>query len=106
MFYCFSADPTYTLGISSQVFYKNNESRTEIYYENIIQFEGKFKAELFDLLKKFLTISDFVIRYQDDYEIYATGKFEARYRSRFLFFFNTQEFNCLYDLKKILKITK
>jgi len=90
----------------SQVHYKSNEEHTEMYYENILQFDERSIIELHELTKKFLKINDYNIRYEDDNEIYATGIFETKYRGWFLFFYNTREFNCLYDLKISLKDNK
>lgn len=83
----------------AQVHYKSNDTKTEMYYENILNFKGKSKKDLHDLVMKYLAVNNYTIQYNDDNEIYATGKFETRYRGRFLVFMSTNEFNCLYDLK-------
>jgi hypothetical protein len=90
----------------SQVHYKSNENHTEMYYENILSFDGKPINELHELTKKFFMVNGYNIRYEDENEIYATGNFETKYRGWFLFFFNTKEFNCLFDLKISLKDNK
>ena len=86
----------------SQVHYKNNEEKTEIYYENIIEFKDKTKKELHELIKKYLIVNNFTILYEDDNDIYTTGKMETKYRSGF----KTRPFNCLYDLKISFKDKK
>jgi len=90
----------------AQIHYKINDSKTDIYYENIIDFSDKNKNELIELTKKYLIVNDFNIIYEDEHDIYAIGKFETKYRGWFLMFFNTNDFNCLYDLKLSFKDNK
>ncbi len=94
----------------SQVHYKSNESKTEMFYENVIDFKGKTKKELYELIKKHLIINDFPIRYEDDNDtysdIYSTGKLETKYRGHAGFFFSTTDFNCVYDLQISVKEEK
>ncbi|SIS86163.1 hypothetical protein SAMN05421766_104450 [Zobellia uliginosa] len=94
------------INLSAQETVYQVDNNNHIFFEEVIEFPNRSKKELSDEITKYLKVNDFTIQYQDENEIYATGKFDARYRGHFLIFFNTKEFNCVYDLKINLKDNK
>lgn len=97
-----------TLSLFAQegITYKSNDAKTEMYYDEILEFEGLDKNTLLEEVKKTLLIKKFTIHFEDEDEIYATGNFETLYRGWFLFMFNTKKFDCVYDLKVSFKDEK
>lgn len=53
---------TFVYSAKSQIQYKSNADKAEIYYENIIEFKDKTKKELHDLVKKYLAVNKFTIQ--------------------------------------------
>jgi hypothetical protein len=84
---------------SSQTRYAFDQANNSVYYEAVIPFENRGKADLMKEVEKFLKINDMTIRYIDEDEIYAVGTFATKYRPYFLFIYNTKEYNMIYDLK-------
>lgn len=91
---------------SQQYNLKFNEVEKKIYYENVLDFDGKSVSNLKEKVKKFLALERAVIRYEDENEIIATGVFDVIYRSHFLFIFKTHKYNLLSDIKISFKENK
>ena len=87
------------------VIYQHNE-KNGVFYERVIACPGKSKTELHQKVSKYFAINGAKLRYSDDNEIYATGKFETKFRFIFLIFFNTKEFDCVYDIEIKIKENK
>ena len=86
--------------------FQYNESENKIFYEEILNFENKSGDELMEKVKKFLALYGAIIRWEDENEIYATGKVETRLKKKFLIFFNHTEYYALYDIKISIKENK
>ncbi|MEZ4881381.1 MAG: hypothetical protein R2775_03250 [Flavobacteriaceae bacterium] len=85
--------------------YKNND-RGEYYYERIINIENKSTNEIHEGLTKFFKSNHNEISYSNDNEIHATLTFDAKYRGHMLFFFNTHDYDAVYDLTVFIKDNK
>lgn len=99
------------IGLSSHIIgqpkYSYDPVNKSVYYETIMPFENRDKQQLLKEIEKYLLINDMKIRYMDQDEIYAVGRFETVYRSHFFFLFhNTKEYNMVYDLKFSVKDNK
>lgn len=91
--------------IGQNVTYQYDE-KIGVFYEQIIDCPGKSKTELHQQISKYFAVNSVKLRYSDDNEIYATGKFKTKFKFIFLIFYHTKIFDCVYDIKINIKENK
>jgi hypothetical protein len=87
--------------------FKYDGVNERIFYENVLEFNEKPLSELKKVIGKLLAINRVDVSFQDDKEIYATGKFSTRVKSWvFPVFFNNKDYTAVYDIQLSFKDNK
>jgi len=71
--------------------------KDRVYCENILEFNEEPKNQLKEKIKEALAAENYVIRYETDDDIYASGMFPIIFHRR------TKTYRCIYDIRISIK---